>query len=307
MHICDPAERSFAWEFGMMEEKLERLQEGWRSYTVEFPSYPKLLTGGREQNQRLLFVCPRAEQNLAEMWSNVSPVPVVVKELEAEEGAEPAPEARFVVFYAPDDGDLGRVLRHYLDLVEAPALVARRQNLARTVKLVADMMAAVPPAGEVAREWTGAPAPAAPGGAVPEGQEGEGLWQGPLPEITLGRGKRQVRANMELQDYRAEYACRYVLAHFQQNINRDRMAEMVNLSPGYFSNLFRAEVGMSFSDYLIQVRIENAKRLLRRFDLSVEAISRQCGFNSLAHFSRTFKDRVGVSPLKYRKNPNGAA
>ena len=74
--------------------------------------------------------------------------------------------------------------------------------------------------------------------------------------------------------------------------------------PGYFSNLFRSEVGMSFSDYLIQVRIENAKSLLRRFDLSVEAISKKCGFNSLAHFSRTFKDRCGLSPLKFRKSPH---
>ncbi|PIE75479.1 hypothetical protein CSA17_07260 [bacterium DOLJORAL78_65_58] len=113
-----------------------------------------------------------------------------------------------------------------------------------------------------------------------------------------------VHASHNLQDYRAEYACRYVLAHYSENINRDKMAEMVNLSPGYFSNLFRSEVGMSFSDYLIQVRIDSAKGLLRRFDLSVEAISKKCGFNSLAHFSRTFKDRCGLSPLKYRKSPH---
>jgi AraC-like DNA-binding protein len=290
-----------------MENRLEPLHEGWRSLTVEFPSYPKLVAGGREQNQRLLFVYPRGERNLTEVWTHASPAPVMVREAEAGEGTEAASLARFVLFFAPDDGDLGPVLRYYMQRVEAPALVTRRENLAATVRLVADIMAAIPPAGEAApaREWTGVPGQAA--GAAPEGQEGESIWQGPLPDITLGRGKRQIRANTELQDYRAEYACRYVLAHFQENINRDRMAEMVNLSPGYFSNLFRAEVGMSFSDYLIQVRIENAKRLLRRFDLSVEAISRQCGFNSLAHFSRTFKDRVGVSPLKYRKNPNGAA
>ena len=118
------------------------------------------------------------------------------------------------------------------------------------------------------------------------------IWHGALPEISLIDGEgRLLKAATDLQDYRAEYACRFVLAHYQENINRDKMAETVNLSPGYFSNLFRAEVGMSFSDYLIQVRIENAKRLLRRFDLSVEAISKQCGFNSLAHFSRTFKKR----------------
>ena len=115
-----------------------------------------------------------------------------------------------------------------------------------------------------------------------------------------------VHAATNLNDYRAEYACRFVLAHFHENVNRDKMAEMVHLSPGYFSNLFRSEVGMSFSDYLIMVRIENAKAMLRRFELSVEAISKKCGFNSLAHFSRTFKDRCGLSPLKYRKSPHVA-
>ena len=113
-----------------------------------------------------------------------------------------------------------------------------------------------------------------------------------------------VVATTDIQDYRAEYACRFVLKNYKQGINRDKMAEMVHLSPGYFSNLFRVEIGMSFSDYLIQVRIDNAKKLLRRFDLSVEEVSKECGFNSLAHFSRTFKDRCGMPPLKYRKTPN---
>jgi AraC-like DNA-binding protein len=134
------------------------------------------------------------------------------------------------------------------------------------------------------------------------------LWNDALPEIVLVTEEgNTVHASHNLQDYRAEYACRYVLAHFHENINRDKMAETVNLSPGYFSNLFRSEVGMSFSDYLIQVRVENAKSLLRRFDLSVDAISKKCGFNSLAHFSRTFKDRCGLSPLKFRKSPHAVA
>jgi two-component system, response regulator YesN len=131
------------------------------------------------------------------------------------------------------------------------------------------------------------------------------IWDDPLPEIVMVDSEGNlVRAATKLNDYRAEYACRYVLAHFHENVNRDRMAEMVHLSPGYFSNLFRSEVGTSFSDYLIMVRIENAKAMLRRFELSVEAISKRCGFNSLAHFSRTFKDRCGLSPLKYRKSPH---
>ena len=147
-----------------------------------------------------------------------------------------------------------------------------------------------------------------PAAADQAGFSGAELWNEVLPEIILvDEEGNTVHASHQLQDYRAEYTCRYVLAHYNENINRDKMAEMVNLSPGYFSNLFRSEVGMSFSDYLIQVRVENAKGLLRRFDLSVEAISKKCGFNSLAHFSRTFKDRCGLSPLKFRKSPHAVA
>lgn len=294
-----------------MESRMEPLHEAWRSYVVEFPDFPKLRQAGREHSQQVLFVCPRGEKNVAQLWSSASTAPVIVHELPVQEGAEPAPLARFVVFLASNESlDLGAALHHYRQRTSAPAVVVGRGNLVGTARLIAEIMASVPPEGEIpgVREWTGPATPAERASAPERAPGGEdALWQGPLPEIVLGHGKRQVHASVELEDYRAEYACRYVLAHFQENINRDRMAEMVNLSPGYFSNLFRAEVGMSFSDYLIQVRIENAKRLLRRFDLSVEAISRQCGFNSLAHFSRTFKDRVGVSPLKYRKNPNGTA
>ena len=183
--------------------------------------------------------------------------------------------------------------------MNAPILVARKANVVRTAQMVTEFLVG----------GTGTQAGAETATTGSEGLagkfSGEELWNDPLPEIVLvDEEGNTVHASHQLQDYRAEYTCRYVLAHFNENINRDKMAEMVNLSPGYFSNLFRSEVGMSFSDYLIQVRVENAKTLLRRFDLSVEAISKKCGFNSLAHFSRTFKDRCGLSPLKYRKSPH---
>jgi AraC-like DNA-binding protein len=262
-----------------------------------------------------LFICSAREENPSELALALFKTQILIRQFQYGEVGDVISRTRLVFFYAAETPpNLGEVLAPYLERVNAPVLVARKNSLGLAAQQVKEVLAG----GETgeraaAMEW---------GQAVSTEQVGvprigraqetlpneEALWQGVLPDISLVDGDgAAITAATDLQDYRAEYACRYVLAHFQENINRDKMAEMVNLSPGYFSNLFRAEVGMSFSDYLIQVRIENAKRLLRRFDLSVEAISKQCGFNSLAHFSRTFKDRCGLSPLKYRKSPNSVA
>ncbi len=297
-----------------MEERLEALQEAWNSFVVEFPTYPKIASRGHEETQRILFLCPTQEENPTDLCLALFGSQILINRLQREAGTESLPRARFVFVYAAETpASLPDIVSHYRVRVNAPILISHKSNVLKSAQLVTDYLArAVLPPNEAATGNWGETQPAgssAAGNAIaaPAGDEAL-LWQEGLPEIVLADSKgNSVRAAATLQDYRAEYACRYVLAHFQENINRDKMAEMVNLSPGYFSNLFRAEVGMSFSDYLIQVRIENAKRLLRRFDLSVEAISKQCGFNSLAHFSRTFKDRCGLSPLKFRKNPNSQA
>jgi AraC-like DNA-binding protein len=215
------------------------------------------------------------------------------------------------VYSAETPNALRSVLERYQTITNAPVLVAQKSNVVKTAHFVTEFLNRVTnPVFGQGMVTVDPNAGMGMGGSpmdsdsfvAPSDAE---LWNENLPDIVLvDEDGNTVHASHNLQDYRAEYACRFVLAHYSENINRDKMAEMVNLSPGYFSNLFRSEVGMSFSDYLIQVRIENAKSLLRRFDLSVEAISKKCGFNSLAHFSRTFKDRCGLSPLKFRKSPH---
>jgi AraC-like DNA-binding protein len=298
-----------------VEERIEALQEAWQSFLIEFPTYPKIFTRGKDVSQQVLFLCPLQEENPTDLCLALFGSQILINTIQYSAPPESLAGARFLFLYANDapPESLWDMVSLYLGKVSTPVLVARKSNVLRTAQLVTDYLSRgmVPAVEESPRPWSGAfvgTEPARVEGSLPTMTEEATLWQEGLPEITIvDEEGRAVRAIANLQDYRAEYACRYVLAHFQENINRDKMAEMVNLSPGYFSNLFRSEVGMSFSDYLIQVRIENAKRLLRRFDLSVEAISKQCGFNSLAHFSRTFKDRCSLSPLKYRKNPNSQA
>lgn len=298
----------------VVKSRLEPIEGAWNSFIVEFPSYPKLHQGGQDALQKILFLCAAAEKNPVELSYAFFGPQILLHQAQAGDAANRTEGVRLVFVYAaeiPDDlkASLDQVQERY----NAPVLVAQRANVQKSAQHVLEFLQGV-----------AAPARAAPvHHAV--GYEAQGatleaglaplpadvsLWDGPLPQVVLehgGENGETVTATVEIQDYRAEYACRYVLQNYKENINRDRMAEMVSLSPGYFSNLFRVETGMSFSDYLIQIRIDNAKRLLRRFDLSVEEVSKECGFNSLAHFSRTFKDRCGVPPLKYRKTPNHEA
>ncbi len=294
-----------------MEERLEALQEPWTSFVIEFPTYPKQLVHGREESQRILFLCPQSEANPTELCLALFGSQILMHRLQQGESTDILVTAGFIFVYSAETPNaLRSVLDRYQTITNAPVLVAQKSNVVKTAHFVTEFLNRVTsPAfgqGAAAMDKTMGMTMGTPMDAdtfvAPTDAE---LWNDNLPDIVLiDEDGNTVHASHNLQDYRAEYACRFVLAHYSENINRDKMAEMVNLSPGYFSNLFRSEVGMSFSDYLIQVRIENAKSLLRRFDLSVEAISKKCGFNSLAHFSRTFKDRCGLSPLKFRKSPH---
>lgn len=294
-----------------MEERLEALQEPWTSFVIEFPTYPKQLVHGREESQRILFLCPQSEANPTELCLALFGSQILMHRLQQGESTDVLVTAGFIFVYSAETPNaLRSVLDRYQTITNAPVLVAQKSNVVKTAHFVTEFLNRVTsPAfgqgmGAMDKQMgmpMGAPMDADTFVAPTDAE----LWNDNLPDIVLiDEDGNTVHASHNLQDYRAEYACRFVLAHYSENINRDKMAERVNLSPGYFSNLFRSEVGMSFSDYLIQVRIDNAKCLLRRFDLSVDAISKKCGFNSLAHFSRTFKDRCGRSPLKYRKSPN---
>jgi two-component system response regulator YesN len=283
---------------------MKQQTQTWIGFVIEFPTYPKQMVQGREESRRILFLCPDSEGNPTELCLALFGQRILMHRLQQDDAIEAMAGVSFMFLYADETPDaLRAVVARYERLVSAPILVTRKANVVRTAKMVAGLMGI----GTADQTAAGLPV-SAPLEGDSENEvrpfSGEDLWNEPLPEIILTNQEGEaVHASHQMQDYRAEYTCRYVLAHFNENINRDKMAKMVNLSPGYFSNLFRSEVGMSFSDYLIQVRVENAKTLLRRFDLSVEAISKKCGFNSLAHFSRTFKDRCGQSPLKYRKSP----
>ena len=76
---------------------------------------------------------------------------------------------------------------------------------------------------------------------------------------------------------------------------------MVNISPYYFSKLFKEATGENFIEYLTNIRIDKAKELLEKSDLSMKEICAMCGYSDPNYFSRTFKKNVGLTPTEYKE------
>ncbi|MEC0090637.1 response regulator transcription factor [Paenibacillus macquariensis] len=93
------------------------------------------------------------------------------------------------------------------------------------------------------------------------------------------------------------------IAHEEMNqqITAANISKRVNMSRSYFSQCFKEIVGMSFSDYLRQVRIEKAKELLLYTNKTILWIAEHVGYMDEKYFSRTFREQTDMLPSKYRQ------
>lgn len=96
-----------------------------------------------------------------------------------------------------------------------------------------------------------------------------------------------------------------VVAHinnnFQTELNLENISAEFFIDSCYLSRIFKKTVGMSFVDYINNVRVMEAKKLLTATDESIISIAESVGFKSNTHFGRVFKKVTGTSPLQYRK------
>lgn len=91
-----------------------------------------------------------------------------------------------------------------------------------------------------------------------------------------------------------------VKTRYHENLTLDDVAEELNISLFYLSKLFRRHTGISFTEYLTQVRMDHAKKLLEDSAWSVKEVAYATGFNSQSYFSKIFKKYTGKSPSEYR-------
>ena len=104
------------------------------------------------------------------------------------------------------------------------------------------------------------------------------------------------------KENKAAEAMRYIDENFTlPEFSISLLAEKIGMSEVYIRKLFKAQYGISPSKYLISIRLENAKKLMKYPFLTLEECALQSGFSSLQYFCRLFKKETGISPGKYKK------
>jgi len=106
-----------------------------------------------------------------------------------------------------------------------------------------------------------------------------------------------------LPDLRCVYD--YIEEHLSEEMTLGSLAALVNLSPNYFSHLFKKLGGITLWEYITAKRVEQAARLIcsDREHLTMLDIALRCGFNNTVNFNKAFKKRKGITPSQLKKDP----
>jgi len=93
----------------------------------------------------------------------------------------------------------------------------------------------------------------------------------------------------------------YIVNNYMKEISLETAARQVQLSPPYLSRLFKEETGQTFSDFLLEQRLQNAKVLLIKTNYKINEISSAVGYYDQRYFSRLFTRHIGLTPSMFRK------
>ena len=99
----------------------------------------------------------------------------------------------------------------------------------------------------------------------------------------------------------AEKAKKYIDMHFKEDISLDDLSGMYDISPFYFSKVFKTQTGVTFTDYITGVRVNKARELLEGTNKSMKEICSEVGYSDPNYFSRIFKKNTGVTPTEYKE------
>lgn len=94
----------------------------------------------------------------------------------------------------------------------------------------------------------------------------------------------------------------YILAHFREEIRLETLSGLVNMTPNALSRFFKQRTNRSISNYINEVRLGNATKLLVESTMTISEISFCSGFNTISNFNRTFRSVKGMSPKEFRES-----
>jgi YesN/AraC family two-component response regulator len=103
------------------------------------------------------------------------------------------------------------------------------------------------------------------------------------------------------RQYFVEEALKFINDHFRERLTLESVASKVFVNPKYFSHVFKREMGVSFTEYVISLKIEHACKLLETTNYHAYRISIECGFSDPSYFNRVFCAQMNMTPQTYRK------
>ena len=110
------------------------------------------------------------------------------------------------------------------------------------------------------------------------------------------------KVNIEDDSRRILKVKNYINENYMYDIKLKDLATIANMSDCAFSRFFKIHTGRTLSDYIIDIRLGYATRMLIDTTQSISEISFQCGYNNISNFNRIFKRKRGCSPSEYRSN-----
>lgn len=106
----------------------------------------------------------------------------------------------------------------------------------------------------------------------------------------------------DVENERMRKVLEFTLDNFQNEVSINDVADLANLTVPSFCRYFKTRTRKTYVDYLHEIRVSHARKLLIDNKLSISQIGLECGFQNLSNFHRIFKKQVGITPLAYRKH-----
>lgn len=94
---------------------------------------------------------------------------------------------------------------------------------------------------------------------------------------------------------------RYIELHLDEELSRQHIADFVGLNPDYVVKLFKKEMGLSISDYILDRRLSRAKELLLKSDMTISDVALSVGYSNFSYFSTLFRKETSMTPQEFRK------
>lgn len=123
-----------------------------------------------------------------------------------------------------------------------------------------------------------------------------------IPELRKAFQKRAITCLQAPENAnKIQSIIQYIQEHYCEDLSISALSDRFGLSSNYISNLLKQELGIRYNDYITQLRLKHAKRLLISTNLPVKKITEACGYYSQSHFTKLFLEYEHCTPLEYRK------